>query len=206
MAILPMYIPGYSASIIKPISKKSIHLSQDKLKSITDNTSYQKVFNEAFSGYTVNFLTTPTFISGYDGLCCYNGSNAVSIQINNFEVPKRISMTYYTPSLGSHRIINFTMFSMNLIQYHLNSTSSNGSAPDGCWINGSYSGAGISQCYQKVHNVSAGFRGTVEWTIDCPAEYNESFRNNTHETFKFTNAYGAGSPTTFVIEDLEFEF
>lgn len=206
MAILPMYIPGYSASMIKPISKKSIHLSQDKLKSITDNTSYQKVFNEAFSGYTVNFLTTPTFISGYDGLCCYNGSNATSIQIDNFEIPKRISMTYYTPSLGSHRYVWFGMFNVSLIMYHFNNYGSNASTPDGCWINGRYDSAGISQCYQKVYDASTEFRGTVEWTIDCPSEYNESFRNNTYGTFTFTNAYGAGSPGVFVIEDLEFEF
>ena len=212
MSILPMYIQGYSATKMQGLCGKTIHLTQDILKSITDADSYKRVFTEAFSEYEVQFNTTPTIITGYDGLRFYNGNEATDIIIKNFKIPKSISITYSIGVINLHYMFNLTFYrnntSKNAIVYAINQTSNNYIA-GGCYINGSYAGANVSNCCFTHIAKQANVTQTAEWKLDCVYECDTFYQNYTHTDFYIRNSYYAaygGAPTEFIIEDLKFTF
>jgi len=63
MSVLPMYIPGYSAALIKPVfGYKNIVISKEELLSCTTKELYTKLLRDKFGDYLVkDYFDSATF-------------------------------------------------------------------------------------------------------------------------------------------------
>ena len=185
-------------------SSNDIIWSNSTLKNIKTKTDLSKLLLYSWPSATLN-LSGATMRTASTGMEFYTNWTTEFITVPNFQIPKKIKMTYYTPSLD-HRGFRITLNSSGvnryIIYYHDNERYP---SVNGMFINGSYDGSPAHYGYQKIANAATGYRGDVVWDSSLLIK-NDPFYLSSNISMSMMSGYNDRTPGKFIIEQLSMEY